>query len=159
LGFLIKCCLCGGSFGDGRPYIGTSGVAFPSPHPLFQFCDAGMHLDCLEKWPHRLEFSNGYFVGKRTMFAEMGTLLAEGTGWILGCGPSSPGRDPHYAEVDLSDWPCRLYSLWPEWNEFLNGGFSAKLSGAACRAATAVMREVAEIAPDLNALQALRLRV
>lgn len=157
MGFLNNCCLCGRGFGDRRPKTGTWGVAFPLPHPLYRYCDGGMHLDCLEKWPHRLEFSRGYFAGRRADYSGMGTLLAEGNGWILGCGPSLPNGDPYYAEVDLSDWPCRLYTQWANWDHFVAGEFGSKLAGAALKAATRVMQEVALIAPDSQALKRLRL--
>ncbi len=44
-----------------RPYLATSGVAFPAEHRLNKYCDAPLHQDCVENWDDRIEFSEGYY--------------------------------------------------------------------------------------------------
>ena len=156
MGFLITCPICHGDFKDGRSHTATSGVAFPPPHPLYEYCDAGLHLECMETWPHRVEFSRGYFLEKRGMFEAMGTLLGEGSGWILGCGPAPIGREPYYAEIDLEDWPFRLYCNWHDWEAFLAGGYGDGLTGIALEAAHSVVSQVRNVAPDLSSLASVR---
>lgn len=156
MGFLIECPICKGGFADGRAYTGTSGVMFVPPHPLYEFCDAGLHFDCLERWPHRLEFSRGYFEGHRAAFIHYGTLLASEPSWILGCGPAPIDKEPYYAEVDLADWPCRLYSRWHAWDSFLAGGYADGIVGEALIAAAQAIIRVREFVPDLSALGNLR---
>lgn len=156
MGFLIECPICKGGFTDGRAYTVTSGVAFVPPHHLYEFCDTGLHFDCLERWPHRLEFSRGYFEGHRATFLRYGTLLATESSWILGCGPAPIEKVPYYAEVDLVDWPCRLYSRWQDWDAFLAGGYADKIVGEALVAATQAIDRVRELVPDISALNRLR---
>lgn len=156
MGFLIKCPICKGGFNDGRAYTGTSGVAFGPPHPLYEFCDAGLHFECLERWAPRADFSKGYFEGKRSTFMRYGTLLASEPSWILGCGPAPIDKEPYYAEIDLVDWPCPLYSRWQSWDSFLAGGYTVGLVGEALVAATKAINRVREFAPNLNILSKLR---
>ena len=158
MGFLIKCPICGKDFSDGKAYTGTSGVAFSNPHHLYEYCDAGLHLDCLEKWEFREEFSKGYFNSHLENFKSMNTLLYEGDGWILGCGPAPLDKEPYYAEVDMIDWPCRLYSNWNEWDAFVNGEYKKDLEGKALEKSILVMSEVKLIAPNLKALSELRIK-
>jgi len=54
-----RCAICDGSLRDGS-YLATSGVAFPAGDPLWRFCDAPLHWDCYEHWPHRLRFAHQY---------------------------------------------------------------------------------------------------
>ena len=157
MGFLTSCPICGGGFKDGRLYTGTSGVAFAPPHPLYKYCDAGLHLDCLESWPMRNEFSIGYFELNRSMFLKMRTLLGAGDGWILGCGPAPLGRQPYYAEIDLAEWPCRLKCNWKDWQEFLSGSYRNGLAGQALAAAEAAISQAASLAPDLATLARIRI--
>ena len=156
MGFLIECPICKGDFADGRAYTGTSGVAFAPPHHLYDYCDAGLHFDCLERWPHRLEFARGYFERSRATFAHYGTLLAAAPEWVLGCGPAPIASEPYYAEVDLADWPCRLYTRWQAWDSFIAGGYASGIIGGALLSATEAMSRVREIAPDLATLALLR---
>lgn len=54
------CAICGEKLDEHRDYMATSGVWYESDHPLYAFCDAGMHWDCYEKWPHRPKFAEDY---------------------------------------------------------------------------------------------------
>ena len=156
MGFLIACPICHGDFKDGRPYTGTSGVAFAPPHPLYEYCDTGLHFECLETWTHREAFSEGYFLQKREMFQAMGTLLSEGPGWILGCGPALPTKEPYYAEIDLKDWPCRLYCKWKDWESFLSSSYRKGLGNGALESAQLAVSQVREFAPSLASLGLIR---
>jgi hypothetical protein len=156
MGFLIHCLICKGGFKDGRPFTGTWGVPFPSNHHLFEFCDGGLHLDCLDQWPHRLEYSRGYFDMAHAGFVAMGTLLHDSPTWILGCGPARAEHEPYYAEVRLADWPMRLYTKFDAWPEFVASGYREGLAGRSLLAADEVMRQVADLAPDLTCIRRLR---
>ena len=156
MGFLINCPICNQNFNDDRAYTGTSGVAFPNDHPLFKFCDAGLHFDCLENWKHRKEFSKGYFDLKKETFDHMGTLLHQDENWILGCGPAPIQNDPYYAEIVIKDWPCRLYAHWNEWDSFIKTGYQVGLVGEALIEAIEIVNKVSRIAPDLSSLSKLR---
>lgn len=118
MAFFIKdCAICGHAITDNTPSIATSGVAFAPPHPLYEFCDAGLHQNCLVNWPYRREFSAGYARG-------FGHLLRSEKEWTLICGPMMYGPDgkpgwPYYAEIRLFDWPMRLYSRFEEWEDYL----------------------------------------
>jgi len=159
MGFLIKCPICGEGFKDARAYTGTSGVVFSPPHHLYEYCDAGLHLDCLEKWEHRIEFSKGYFEQHKENFKSMGTLLYEGKDWILGCGPAPMDKTPYYVEIDLLDWPCRLYSNWDNWDVFLKSGYKKDLDLGVLDKAQNVIELVRGIVPNLIALTELRKKV
>lgn len=156
MAFLITCPICGGDFKDGRSYTATSGVAFAPPHPLYEYCDAGLHLACLADWPRRAEFSKAYFDGSRQFAISSGTLLAEDPDWILRCGPAPKDKDPYYAEVDVVDWPFRLYSRFEAWDSFVAGAFRDRLDGPALGRAEEAMREVLPVAPSLESLRNLR---
>jgi len=157
MGFLTTCPICHKGFSDGRPYTGTSGVVFPLGHPLYQYCDASLHFECLERWQDRGTFSKGYFEMKRRDFISMGTLLAEEPGWILGYGPAPLNRTPYYVEIDLEQWPCRLYSRWEDWENFCSGKYRDGLSGQALAAADYAVAAVVRIVPNMSALVSARL--
>ena len=145
------CAICGERLD--RPFTATSGCAFPEGHPLWRYCDAPLHLDCLERWPHRERFSRRYFdlaVGEHG--AGYGHILAGGESWVLVCGPHTKNKTPYFAAVRLPDWPLRLYSRWERWPDFINGGYKEGLGGAALAAAERAMAEVSAVAPDVPAL-------
>jgi hypothetical protein len=115
--FATNCAICGEAISEFTPNLMTSGVAFPPEHPLYPFCDAGLHQNCLLTWPHRREFAAGYFGGS-------GHSLERTSDWNLICGPLlyGPGGRPgwpYYAEIRLADWPIRLYSRFESWGEML----------------------------------------
>ncbi len=157
-----RCAICGGTLD--RPYTATSGVPFISEPRLQGYYDAPLHLDCLAGWANREEFSRGKFVSRlATHWWGYGTLLIGTAEWFLACGPGArsdltldPAADPHFARVELASWPFPLYSKWSEWDAFVDGGFRADLTGPALDAATAVMTEVREQAPSVEALRSLR---
>jgi hypothetical protein len=121
MGFLAStCAICSGPITPQTPVIGTSGCAFPESHHLWQFCDTQLHQDCLLDWPHRAEFSAGYF-----RIRSGGHVLLEAEEWRLCSGPIQYGPQgkvslPYYAEICLREWPVRLYSRFQEWDDFIS---------------------------------------
>lgn len=104
---------------EDTPVLNTSGCAFPGSHPLWKYCDTGLHQECLANWSHRPEFSEGYFA-----IGNMGHVLQRTEQWVLLCGPVMYGphgkvRLPYYAEIRLREWPARLYSRFGEWGDFI----------------------------------------
>jgi len=156
MGFLTQCPICGGLFDDGRTYTSV-GVVFPREHFLYPFCDAGLHLECLENWPHRAELAKVSYDAVRLDHLTMHTLLDEAPGWFLGCGPAKLNDDPYYAAVWISDWPLRLYTRFRQWPEFVQTGFSTGLTGTALHEATLAVESVRKRVPNLEALRQLRL--
>ena len=153
IGSFSVCAICEGPLD--RPYTATSGVAFAPGHPLYEYCDAPLHLDCLAIWPDREEFSRGYFLGAlASHWRGRGTVLHATARWYLGCGP---GGKPQYAVVRLRDWPFRLYSPWADWTAFVEGDYRDDLMGSALEAAHEVIAEVRRQAATLEALEALLL--
>jgi hypothetical protein len=147
-----RCAICGAPLT--RLFTATSGCAFPPDHRLFRFCDAPLHLSCLEAWADREEFARAYYdQALGSWRRKYGTLLHETRDWSLGCGPATPPAFPYYAEVRLSDWPIRLYSRLGEWDAFVAAGYRAYLEGAALSRADAVMGEVRALVPDQQALR------
>jgi hypothetical protein len=148
------CAICGEPLD--RAFTATSGCAFGEEHPLWRFCDAPLHLDCLERWPLREQFSRGYFdntvEGRKRGY---GHLLFQAETWVLVCGPVWNTGWPYFAEVQLTDWPFRLYSQWERWDEYVGGGYRVGLEGAALVAADEAMTAVRMIAPALSALSQL----
>ena len=150
------CAICG-RMDLNRPFTATSGCAFPENDELWRYCDAPLHLDCLARWENRVRFSRAYFdMWRDAAKSGMGFVLREGSDWMLRCGPAKPSQAPHYAEIDLVEWPMRLYSKWGEWAENIARGFCQGLSGPALQAAEHAVAEVRAIAPDQAALSALR---
>lgn len=156
MGFLISCPICGGDFKDGRPYTCTSGVVFIPPHPLYEYCDAGLHYECLENWPHTAEFSKGYYLATKSMFEYMNTLLIEGQGWILGCGPAPRSKLPYYVKITLENWPFSLKSKWDDWDLYLEGKYRDGICGRALEDANMIVKQVRELVPNLKALEIIR---
>lgn len=162
-----------------RPYIDTWGTFFEPNDPLFRYCDAPLHIDCVADWPHRVEFSNGYFAMWRENYRDGGgNLLVEREDWMLVTGPVGPhikpdmkpafvkimlemsGRtedtlDPIYAEVITANWPLRLRSDWLQWDQFISGLDDVTPEDAANVEAKRVLLEVREIAPNLEVLRKL----
>lgn len=157
-----KCKICGELLD--RPYTATSGVFFPEESPLYRYCDAALHFDCLERWPERVAFSAGYFEMALNDYQIHGNLLMKKDNWILGCGRtrynklpewisgSLRNELPHYAEVRIPDWPFRLYSYWSDWDNFIDEGYQEGLAGEALRVSKQIMAEVRQVAPDSRTL-------
>lgn len=140
-----------------RAYLATSGGFFPEGHELWRFCDAPLHLDCLERWPDRRRFARGYFdLWRDECLRGHGVLLAERSSWLLRCGPAKADADPYYAEVRLSEWPLRLYSRWDEWSHYVAKGYRDGLLGQVLDAADEAMSQVRDVAPTVSALRAAR---
>ena len=120
MGFLSStCAICEMQITAETPILNTSGCAFPESHHLWKYCDTGLHQECLAKWNHRPEFSEGYFGIRGAVH-----LLQETEQWVLLCGPVMYGPHgkvqlPYYAEIRLRDWPVRLYSRFHEWSNFV----------------------------------------
>lgn len=148
------CAICKGPLD--RPYTATSGLVVDMPLALLKFCDAPLHFDCLEVWPHRAAFSEAWYEA-RVPRDDAGPhpVLIRTARFALVAGPALPGADPHYVEVLQRDWPVRLYSRWAAWNEFVKDGFKARLLGASLSASEMVMETVRSAAPDLAALTIL----
>lgn len=151
---LTGCAICGGALD--RPFTATSGCAFVKSHSLFRYCDAPLHLSCLERWPFREEFSSGYFhLCKEDAKGRPGGLLLDEGSWILVCGPSVRGSKPHYVEARLQDWPVRLYSHWERWESFLSEGYATGLEGMALEAAEGVVDHIRARLPGQGDLDRL----
>lgn len=136
-----------------RPFTSTSGAIFPREHLLWSFCDAPLHLDCLEAWPHRVEFSQGYFDShlKRHQMG-YGYLLKQEANWLWATGPHVSDSFPSFTAIYLREWPVTLYSEWNGWEQFVAGGFRQHLVGRVLEVSIQIMSEVAQVAPDLNSL-------
>lgn len=154
--FSSECVICGKKFKMGEPYLSTSGCAFPQEHRLWKYCDAPMHILCLETWPDREEFSEAYYVQRREQYNLEGFLiLAEKDDWFVGFIPPGPYMRIEGAEdlveIRIRDWPFALYGKAGQWTEFINGGWledNPFLSGEALERASAVIKEVKEVLPD-----------
>jgi hypothetical protein len=149
------CAICDGALD--RPYTATSGVAFPPDHPLWEFCDAPLHVDCLARWPDREEFSRGYcWQALLWVWEGNGTLLHVARDWFLACHRILRGEEhPRFASVRLATWPTGLSARWGEWDAFVAGGYAGDLAGPELAAADAAMAEVRVAVPSLRALAAL----
>lgn len=168
-----RCAICDGAAMD-RPFIATSGVAFPPTDALWRFCDAPLHQDCLATWEHRGRFARGYFERVReSVWKDQGLLLLEGEGWFLHCGPplseellrragssslfnGARQGEPFFAEVLFTAWPKALHTRWNAWPEYTAGAFRQGLVGELLHAAEAVMAQVQRLVPDMAALNELR---
>ncbi|MCL4265265.1 MAG: hypothetical protein KJ069_18760 [Anaerolineae bacterium] len=149
-----RCAICDEKLD--RPYTATSGVVFPREHLLWRYCDAPLHFDCLETWPHRVEFSLGYFNWwVQNYESGYGHLLRKENDWILVTGPDMSNGMSYFAAVHLREWPFRLYSKWTEWDRFVSSGFPDNLIEDSLQVAEQVMEEVVKIAPDLDSLMYL----
>lgn len=65
---VTTCALCGEQLAE-RPYMATSGVWYDRGEELFDYCDAPMHWDCYERWPHRERFAEDYARSRSEMNA------------------------------------------------------------------------------------------
>ena len=140
-----------------RPFTATSGGVFPREHPLWKYCDAPLHFDCLESWPYRVEFSEGYFKAI-THYHESGKggfLLIKERNWIFATGPCAINSFPYYVEIRFREWPFRLYSRWGEWDKFVSGEFRNDLVGSVLKLAEETMVTIIRVAPDLSRLSRL----
>ena len=142
-----RCAICNEELS--QLYLATSGCAFPPEHRLFKFCDAPLHLSCLEEWDDREEFAGAYHDLELDSWRRgRGTLLHLDDKWFVGVGPSAPPSTPRFAQVRLRDWPLRLYTQFDDWDVFLADGYSARLGGQTLSRADAVMRDVRNLLPN-----------
>ncbi len=150
--------ICGDLLKSGN-FIATSGCAFSPDHPLWRFCDAGLHFKCLESWSHRIEFAQGYYEMTLKGHKEgYGTLLFESDDWFLASGPPAHNEIPYFVHILLRFWPIGLYSEWERWNGFIKTGFREGLRGEALSAAENVTNQVAKYYPSLRYLEKEYLR-
>lgn len=145
------CAICDGKLD--RPYTATSGVAFEPPHPLYKYCDAPLHFDCLESWPHRVEFPEGYFNLPIGVAGKYGyRLISRTSEWMLLAWHIADEPFARDIEIRMRTWPFRLGPRWANWDNFVVGDFRIGKVGAALTAVEQVMSEITAIAPDLKAL-------
>lgn len=57
IGSHSRCAVCGDLLAKGQSVFATSGVWLPRDHPLWKFCDAPIHWECLATWPEREAFA------------------------------------------------------------------------------------------------------
>ena len=117
--FVNSCAICDGPITEATPFLSTSGCAFSEGHPLFKYCDAGLHQACLANWEHRRSYAEAYSAHRGA-----GHLLQEREHWVLSCGPIvglpyGKVALPYYAEIRLREWPARLYSRFNELGSFI----------------------------------------
>jgi hypothetical protein len=145
-----------------RPALATSGCAFPRSHRLFEYCDAPIHIDCLNDWPDRVEFSEAYYVQRYQQFRREGFwVLAEASDWFVGYIPPNQfelmlGQED-LVEVRVRDWPFVLWGHAEHWTEFLAGTWQQgqeELHGMARARAEVVVREVAKALPNTEVIVA-----
>jgi hypothetical protein len=168
------CSLCGESLD--RPYKGLSWFGFSLPAEIAEYGDGVMHMDCFERWEHRLQFSHDAFRGTVTNFRKaspsIGYLLLQADNYVFVCGPVyaideieskqlGVWRDdlstPAYTHIFLRDWDLALRSHWVDWDEFLEKGYKTRLAGLseASRAEIdAIVDDVRKQIPDYPALWA-----
>jgi hypothetical protein len=147
-----------------RPSLATSGCAFPQGHRLWQFCDAPMHIDCLQDWPDRVEFCSAYYRQRLDQYTrERWPILATGDGWFLGMALPYPGTvyadlDEDIVEIRVEDWPISFQADAHEWSEFMAGEWQSSaehLHSYALARAQVVIAQVRHAVPDTNALYRL----
>jgi hypothetical protein len=168
------CSLCGGSLD--RPYKGLSWFGFSLPKEIEQYGDSVMHMDCFERWEHRLQFSDDAFRGNIIRFRKsspsIGYLLLQADNYIFVCGPVYTVDEieskqvfvwqdnlpaPKYTHIFLRDWDLALRSHWIDWEEFLEEGYKKRLEGlseASIAEIDAIVDDVRKQIPDLPALWA-----
>ena len=154
------CLICGKEFSEGDATVSTSGCAFPQSHKLWRYCDAPLHLACMEMWSDCKTFSNAYYVQRRQQFLdESWFILAEEKDWFVGFIPpglyqTKPGYED-LVEIRIRDWPFILYGHADEWTQFFSGGwqkYQPALSGKALYRAREVMSQVRRVIPDTQAI-------
>ena len=142
------CALCGETLD--RPFLATSGCAFPQEHRLWRYCDAPLHVDCLQDWPDRVEFCSAYYRQRLDQYAEeKWFVLASGDGWFCGKALPYPGsvfaeEDNKFVEVRVEDWPITFPIEAGRWSEFLESEWQSlgvQLHGYALARAQVVMQD------------------
>jgi len=140
-----------------RPFLATSGCAFPSGHVLHPFCDAPLHIDCLQDWPSREEFCGAYHEQRLRQYQEeRWPILCRGDAWMCGCALPYRGtvfeNSPEiYIEIRIADWPIDFICELNDWAEFLSGrwrGDSEHLHSYALARAEVVIGEVGSACPQ-----------
>lgn len=154
---LSECPICGAIIDESRPYVATSGIAFPPGHRLFQYCDAPLHLDCLVSWPDRGQLARRYYDRDVAYHQSFGGVLIEAEDWILLCGPAAAGEKPDYVCLRQCDWPMTLVKVrWAQWEALLAGeGAEAWRSPPIAGALAPIMQRLAKQLPDQGALDRL----
>jgi len=151
----IRCSICGQEIDIAQDFFATSGVFFPIDDPLFKYCDAALHWDCYEHWPHRARFAKQYV----DMWAES---VSENPYWFM-VGHTKRyfiqiNPDEPVARIDLFLYETGS-SVWielSEWDRWISDERSAVsgLYSLEARAISQIYRELASKYPDKNALLA-----
>ena len=149
------CAICNESLN--RPFLTTSGCAFPEGHALYPYCDTALHIDCLQDWPSRVEFSAAYFEQRLRQYQdERWPVLCHGEAWMCGCalpyrGTVFESSPEIYIEVRIADWPIDFICELNDWTAFLSGAWrqdSQDLHSYALARAEVVIGEVVAATPS-----------
>ena len=149
--FVTQCAICHKKITEETPFLSTWGIPDGIASDLVEYCDAGIHQECLYLWDRRHEFSEAY------RHYRYGRLLAENEKWSLYCGPLgySHGKVelPDYAELRPSGWPIRLYARFEEWNKYIgNDQWKAHLLEVISEELSEIIQSAPSTVLDLLAL-------
>jgi len=156
-----NCKICGKTIADTEHKIFTSGDAFPANHRLLPYCNTPLHLDCVGKWPFRIEFSAASYDQRLEQYLRTGWyIIARQEDWFVGFIPPGPDMSPpegmeDLVELRMRDWPLVLYGHAEKWSEFLMRGwqnFDPPLRGKALMRAAKAVREAQIVLPDTNTI-------
>lgn len=122
----VCCAICATAIDTGSSCFATSGVFFPSDHPLFDFCDAPMHWHCYENWSDRAEFARAYvqmWVDAEPDNPYWGKVLLSPEAFV------TVNPDPPVAQVSilLAETGTKVRVPIEKWEEWLSG--EAKAAG------------------------------
>ena len=157
----IICKICSKPVEEKEHSIFISSDAFPSNHRLSAYCDKPLHLDCIARWPFRIEFSSASYDLRVEQYLGSGWyIIARQEDWFVGFIPPGPEMAPpegmeDLVEVRVRDWPLVLYGHAEKWSEFLQRGwqdFEPPLRGKALIRAAKTVREVQQVLPDTNTI-------
>jgi hypothetical protein len=133
-------------------------------HRLWRFCDAPIHIDCLQDWADRQEFCSAYYTQRLEQYhRERWYILAKGDGWFCGKALPYPGSifaaiDDDLVEVMVEDWPIKFIARISGWSEFISGGWHAEaehLHSYALARAQVVLAQVKSVIPDTQTMYKL----
>ncbi len=149
-----RCAICG-ELVQGTDYTATSGVAFPPGDWLYEFCDAPLHVACVDGWEHRERFSRGYYESMLKTHRLCSGVLIEMPNWFLGVGPAPRDKEPYYFRIAVRDWPRFIHTHYADYQKTVWAADTG-LTGTVVPLMEDILSFLRAHVPDMRSLAELR---
>ena len=150
------CAICG-RIVRGTDYTATSGVVFEPGDRLYEYCDAPLHVACVDGWKYRERFSRGHYASRLATHQYCSGVLIEMSHWFLGVGPATREKQPYYFRIAARDWPQTIHTHYAGYQTTIWSSETG-LTGNVVPPIEDIFSFLRVHVPDMDSIADLRLR-